>query len=80
MKFSSANDKKINQVSCVNHVFLYFLNFSQIKEPKKNTAFHKKSKNSFQYVKIMLPLFRAVVKFCSTNRLLNFISYFSKIF
>ena len=25
---------------------------------------------SFQYVKIMLPLFRAVVKFCSTNRLL----------
>ena len=26
-------------------------------------------KKSFQYVKIMLPLFRAVVKFCSTNRL-----------
>ena len=26
---------------------------------------------SFQYVKIMLPLFRAVVKFCSTNRLLK---------
>ena len=24
---------------------------------------------SFQYVKIILPLFRAVVKFCSTNRL-----------
>ena len=24
-----------------------------------------------QYVKIMLPLFRAVVKFCSTNRLLK---------
>ena len=27
---------------------------------------------SFQYVKIMLPLFRAVVKFCSTNRLDTF--------
>ena len=27
---------------------------------------------SFQYVKIMLPLFRAVVKFCSTNILFNY--------
>ena len=30
-----------------------------------------RTKKSFQYVKIMLPLFRAVVKFCSTNRLLT---------
>ena len=33
------------------------------------TSIRKKS--STQYVKIMLPLFRAVVKFCSTNRLFN---------
>ena len=28
-----------------------------------------RTKTNFQYVKRMLPLFRAVVKFCSTNRL-----------
>ena len=33
-------------------------------------------KKSFQYVKIMLPLFRAVVGFCSTNRL--FTKYFRR--
>ena len=33
---------------------------------------------SFQYVKIMLPLFRTVVKFCSTNRLFTYfaLAYF----
>ena len=30
-------------------------------------------KQYFQYVKRMFPLFRAIVKFCSTNRLFNFI-------
>ena len=28
-----------------------------------------RTKKAFKYVKRMLPLFRAVVKFCSTNRL-----------
>ena len=32
---------------------------------------------SFQYVKILLPLFRAVVKFCSTNRLATVFLVFS---
>ena len=32
----------------------------------------------FQYVKRMFPLFRAIVKFCSTNRLYTSISYSSK--
>ena len=30
-------------------------------------------KKAFQYVKIMLSLFCAVVKFCSTNRLFTFV-------
>ena len=30
-----------------------------------------RTKKAFQYVKRMLPLFRAVVKFCTTNRLLH---------
>ena len=29
----------------------------------------KQEKKAFKYVKRMLPLFRAMVKFCSTNRL-----------
>ena len=28
-----------------------------------------RTKKSFQYAKAMFPLFRAIVKFCSTNRL-----------
>ena len=57
--------------------FSLFLNlFSNLRTKKEFGIFIKKSKNSFQYVKILLPPFRAVVKFCSTNRLFNFYSYF----
>ena len=35
---------------------------------------HKKWQHSFEYAKRMLPLFCAVVKFCSTNRLFNYFS------
>ena len=31
-----------------------------------------RTRKTFKYVKRMLPLFRAVVKFCSTNRLLRY--------
>ena len=34
-----------------------------------SSEYKMSDEKSFQYVKIMLPLFRAVVKFCSTYRL-----------
>ena len=59
-------------------MFLYiFLNFWQLGfmnlvfGKEKSLTYYKEDEKSFQYVKIMLPLFRAVVKFCSTNRLLK---------